>query len=61
MSHEQRVEKIQRMPQSDIEIVCDHIMANCDNSQVGRVPNRILERLSKHLEEARDGRAPATA
>jgi len=58
--HEQRLRKIQRTPQSDIESVCDHIIANGDNSQVGKVPTRILERFSKHLEEARDGRALAT-
>ena len=60
ISHEQRVEKIQRMQQSDIDIVCDHIIANGDNSQIGKVRKGILERFSKHLEEARDGRAPAT-
>jgi hypothetical protein len=49
------------MPQSDIEIVCDHTISNGDNSQVGKVLDRILERFSKHLEEARDGRALATA
>lgn len=41
------------MPQSDIETVCDHIIANRDNSQVRKVPHRNLERFSKHLESVR--------
>jgi hypothetical protein len=49
------------MPQSDIETVCDHIIANRDNSQVGKVLDHMLERFSKHLEEARDRRALGTA
>ena len=59
--HGERLQVIRHMPQSDIETVCDNILAHRVNSQVGKVPHRILERFSKHLEEARDGRALATA
>ena len=59
--HGERLQVIRHMSQSDIETVCDHIVANRVNFQVGKVPHGILERFSKHLEEARDGRALATA